>query len=193
MLYSSPSLWKLQKGGEKKTWKTYLSDSQVEDKTFRSWILLVGGWATPLNNMKVNWDDYSQHMGKQKKFQTTKQFVTRYHRYQRYLLSASASQVSQVHGMRCHSAARPIRDPPSGSRDSRWSPGPSHRKNHRPFTNCLVGQYTHPSEQYDFVNWDDDYSQYMHKKWQPNHQADKSTRTFWDHLWAIEKRDFYQC
>ena len=27
---------------------------------------LVGGWATPLKNMRVNWDDYSQYMGKQK-------------------------------------------------------------------------------------------------------------------------------
>ena len=27
-------------------------------------IELVGGWATPLKNMKVNWDDYSQYMGK---------------------------------------------------------------------------------------------------------------------------------
>ena len=26
--------------------------------------LLVGGWATPLKNMKVNWDDDSQYMGK---------------------------------------------------------------------------------------------------------------------------------
>ena len=25
---------------------------------------LVGGWATPLKNMKVNWDDHSQYMGK---------------------------------------------------------------------------------------------------------------------------------
>ena len=25
---------------------------------------LLGGWATPLKNMKVNWDDYSQYMGK---------------------------------------------------------------------------------------------------------------------------------
>ena len=25
---------------------------------------LVGGWATPLKNIKVNWDDYSQYMGK---------------------------------------------------------------------------------------------------------------------------------
>ena len=25
---------------------------------------LVGGWATPLKNMKVSWDDYSQYMGK---------------------------------------------------------------------------------------------------------------------------------
>ena len=27
---------------------------------------LVGGWATPLKNMKVNWDDYSQYMEKYK-------------------------------------------------------------------------------------------------------------------------------
>ena len=26
--------------------------------------VLVGGWATPLKNMKVSWDDYSQYMGK---------------------------------------------------------------------------------------------------------------------------------
>ena len=25
---------------------------------------LVGGWATPLKNMKVSWDDYSQYMQK---------------------------------------------------------------------------------------------------------------------------------
>ena len=27
-------------------------------------VSLVGGWATSLKNMKVNWDDYSQYMGK---------------------------------------------------------------------------------------------------------------------------------
>ena len=27
-------------------------------------LFLVGGWATPLKNRKVNWDDYSQYMGK---------------------------------------------------------------------------------------------------------------------------------
>ena len=29
-----------------------------------SWIIvyLVGGWPTPLNNMKVSWDDYSQYI-----------------------------------------------------------------------------------------------------------------------------------
>ena len=26
--------------------------------------ILVGGWATPLKNMNINWDDYSQYMGK---------------------------------------------------------------------------------------------------------------------------------
>ena len=35
------------------TWE-FLSDN----------VELVGGWATPLKNMKVNWDDYSQYMGK---------------------------------------------------------------------------------------------------------------------------------
>ena len=25
---------------------------------------LVGGWATPRKKLKVNWDDYSQYMGK---------------------------------------------------------------------------------------------------------------------------------
>ena len=33
---------------------------------------LVGGIPTPLKNMKVSWDDYSQHMGNI--FQTTNQF-----------------------------------------------------------------------------------------------------------------------
>ena len=28
---------------------------------------LVGGWATPLKNMKVNWDDYSQYFWENKK------------------------------------------------------------------------------------------------------------------------------
>ena len=34
---------------------------------------LVGGWPTPLKNMKVSWDDYSQYMEKQKIFPTTNQ------------------------------------------------------------------------------------------------------------------------
>ena len=34
---------------------------------------LVGGIPTPLKNMKVNWDDYNQYMGKYKMFQTTNQ------------------------------------------------------------------------------------------------------------------------
>ena len=34
---------------------------------------LVGGWATPLKNMKVNWDDYSQYMGKCQKWQPNHQ------------------------------------------------------------------------------------------------------------------------
>ena len=34
---------------------------------------LVGGIPTPLKNRKVNWDDYSQYMGKFKMFQTINQ------------------------------------------------------------------------------------------------------------------------
>ena len=37
--------------------------------------ILVGGWATPLKNMKVSWDDYSQYMEKQEMFQATNQKV----------------------------------------------------------------------------------------------------------------------
>ena len=35
---------------------------------------LVGGWPTPLKNMKVSWDYYSQYMEKWKIFQTTNQW-----------------------------------------------------------------------------------------------------------------------
>ena len=40
----------------------------------KSNIWLVGGWPTPLKNMKVSWDDYSQYMEK-KMFQTTSQLM----------------------------------------------------------------------------------------------------------------------
>ena len=41
-----------------------------------SWWLgfLVGGWATPLKNMKVNWDDKNPNIWEKKMFQTTNQF-----------------------------------------------------------------------------------------------------------------------
>ena len=35
---------------------------------------LVVAVSTPLKNMKVNWNDYSQYMGKKQMFQTTNQF-----------------------------------------------------------------------------------------------------------------------
>ena len=45
---------------------------------YSSWLLsliiLVGGWATPLKIL-VNWDDYSQYMGKFKKWQPNHQPV----------------------------------------------------------------------------------------------------------------------
>ena len=36
---------------------------------------MVGGGATPLKNLKVNWDDYSQLNGKIEMFQTTNQLI----------------------------------------------------------------------------------------------------------------------
>ena len=39
----------------------------------------VGGWATPLKNIKVSWDDYSQLYGQIKfMFQTTNQYIYNY-------------------------------------------------------------------------------------------------------------------
>ena len=39
-------------------------------------IFLVGGWATPLKNMKVSWDDdIPNMMGKKAMFQTTNQNI----------------------------------------------------------------------------------------------------------------------
>ena len=43
------------------TWTAFGSRAESEGQKW-----LVGGWATPLKNMKVNWDDYSQYMGKLK-------------------------------------------------------------------------------------------------------------------------------
>ena len=53
----------------KKKWKNILALFErlaCSDK-------LVGGWPTPLKNMKVNWDYYSQYMKKIKISQTTNQ------------------------------------------------------------------------------------------------------------------------
>ena len=36
--------------------------------------ILVGGIPTPLKNMKVTWDHYSQYIMEQKMFQTTNQY-----------------------------------------------------------------------------------------------------------------------
>ena len=41
------------------------------------YIYMVGGIPTPLKNMNVSWDDYSQYMEK-KMFQTTNQIYTQY-------------------------------------------------------------------------------------------------------------------
>ena len=52
-------------------------------ETFLETLYLVGGWPTPLKNMKVNWDYYSQYMENIKvMFQTSNQFCccfTSYH------------------------------------------------------------------------------------------------------------------
>ena len=44
--------------------KIEMSQDLVISRTAMEHEKLVGGWATPLKNMKVNWDDYSQYMGK---------------------------------------------------------------------------------------------------------------------------------
>ena len=36
-------------------------------------LYLIGGWATPLKYMKVNWDDYELNIWENKMFQTTNQ------------------------------------------------------------------------------------------------------------------------
>ena len=52
-------------------WKTALNPRRDDPSFFRkaqpypiAFAQLVGGWATPLKHRKVNWDDYSQYMGK---------------------------------------------------------------------------------------------------------------------------------
>ena len=51
--------------------------SQIQKRDGIGWLgyhqYLVGGWPTPLKNVKVSWDDYSKDMEKQKMFQTTNQ------------------------------------------------------------------------------------------------------------------------
>ena len=39
-------------------------EMEPRDKKNKYIINLVGGWATPLKNIKVSWDDYSQYMQK---------------------------------------------------------------------------------------------------------------------------------
>ena len=54
--------------------KYMIETNNSEKKTKPS---LTGWWFEPLwKNMKVNWDDYSQYMGKYKMFQTTNQLST---------------------------------------------------------------------------------------------------------------------
>ena len=38
---------------------------------------MLGGIPSPLKHMNVNWDDYTQYMEKQKKFQSTNQLLYR--------------------------------------------------------------------------------------------------------------------
>ena len=48
------------------TWfaKTFIVQFDNFPKQRKTNVSLVGGWATPLKNMKINWDDYYQYMGK---------------------------------------------------------------------------------------------------------------------------------
>ena len=45
-------------------WTILLEESRKNSDARPLQQSLVGGWATPLKNTKVNWDDYSQYMGK---------------------------------------------------------------------------------------------------------------------------------
>ena len=48
-------------------WKPRELQEALQESMFFSYLLfvvLVGGWATPLKNIKVNWDHYSPYMGK---------------------------------------------------------------------------------------------------------------------------------
>ena len=42
----------------------YTWDNRWQPSDNQAIVILVGGKQTPLKNMKVNWDDYSQYMGK---------------------------------------------------------------------------------------------------------------------------------
>ena len=75
-------LWKLQRPGAAWPAKVVSSTPRCEAQnrlrpatiiTSLHHLYLVGGWATPLKNTKVNWDDYSQYMGKFKKWQPNHQ------------------------------------------------------------------------------------------------------------------------
>ena len=60
------------------TWST-----NIGIKHYHSY--LVGGWPTPLKNMKISWGYYSQYMEKNKLFQTTNQTnigIKHYHSYE---------------------------------------------------------------------------------------------------------------
>ena len=62
------SAWEHRRAHTGKSFFLELKKTEENDEFVR-WSInadhfLVGGWATPLKNMKVNWDDYSQYMGK---------------------------------------------------------------------------------------------------------------------------------
>ena len=57
---------------QKMNWPNFMNKLQIylTMVSIFSFEFLVGGVATPLKNMKVNWDDYSQYVENTKMFQS---------------------------------------------------------------------------------------------------------------------------
>ena len=71
VLCSANPSHKNQSGDSGRKTKSTPHNSQIRQTTY-----LVGGWATPLKNMKVNWDDDIPNIWEHKKWQPNHQPVT---------------------------------------------------------------------------------------------------------------------
>ena len=76
-------------------------------KTISNWLsnifpIYSGWWIQPLWKILVNWDDFSQYMGKQKMFQTTNQYTYVLHVYMHGSSSATNLSVQGRSWMSIH-------------------------------------------------------------------------------------------